>query len=491
MTKRDANDIHREDGDEGLRTHHDHAKPFDEEIRKANGGGEQNEAEPRPPAFTDEALALCFAERHAGDLRYVAAWSRWLLWDSARWKFEDTLRAFDFAREICREASAECNNPKVAPVIASARTVAAVITLARADRRLAATIDQWNAELWILNTPNGVIDLRTGKIRAHDVNDYMTKITAVAPDRSCPIPIWTTFLDRVTGGDTELIAFLQRMSGYSLTGSTQEHALFFHHGVGANGKNTFINVVSGIAGDYHKTARIETFTASHTDHHPTDLAGLHGARLVTSVETEEGRRWAENKIKALTGGDKISARFMRQDFFEFMPYFKLQIAGNHKPSLRSVDEAIRRRMHLVPWLIVIPPEERDKKLGEKLRAEWPGILAWIIEGCVQWQEVGLLPPKAVTSATDAYLEAEDALGIWIDEQCVRDPNAWEKTTTLYAAWKEWADKSGEYAGSMKRFLQTLELRGSSYGVVYERDRARGRGFRGLRLVGNNADFSKP
>jgi putative DNA primase/helicase len=435
----------------------------------------------RSPAFSDEALALRFAKIHAHDLRYVAAWNKWLSWDDTRWLFDTTLAAWNEARKVCRAAALECNKLKLASALASSKTVAAVINLARSDRRLAATVEQWNTDIWSANTPKGVIDLHTGKMRAHCPTDYMTKITAVAPDSNCQIPIWLAFLDRVTNGDAELIAFLQRMSGYALTGSTQEHALFFHYGVGANGKTTFINVLTGILGDYHKTAPIETFIASHTEHHPTDLAGLHGARLVTSVETEEGRRWAENKIKALTGGDEISARFMRQDFFEFVPTFKLLIAGNNKPSLRSVDEAIRRRLHLIPWNVVIPPDERDKKLGEKLRAEWPGILAWMIEGCMQWQQMGLAPPKAVTSATDAYMEAEDALTAWIEEQCIRDPQAWERTTALYAAWKAWADKSGEYAGSMKRFSQTLEKRD---GVTYERDRQMGRGFRGLRLVGD-------
>ena len=393
----------------------------------------------RPPAFSDEALALRFAELHAGDLRYVAAWNKWLSWDGARWVFDTTLVAWDEARKICRTAAAQCNKAKLAAALASSKTVAAVISLARSDRRLAATVEQWNTDLWAINTPGGVVDLRTGAMRRHCMTDYMTKITAVAPESNCPVPLWLAFLDRVTNKDAELIAFLQRMSGYALTGSTEEHALFFHHGVGANGKTTFINVLSAIVGDYHKTAPIETFIASHTEHHPTDLAGLHGARLVTSVETEEGRRWAENKIKALTGGDEISARFMRQDFFEFTPHFKLLIAGNHKPSLRSVDEAIRRRLHLIPWNVVIPFDERDKKFGEKLHAEWPGILAWMIQGCMQWQQIGLAPPKTVTSATEAYMQAEDALTAWIDEQCIRDPKAWERTTTLYAGWKAWAD----------------------------------------------------
>ena len=172
-------------------------------------------------------------------------------------------------------------------------------------------------------------------------------------------------------------------------------------------------------------APIETFTASHQDRHPTELARLRGARLVTSVETEEGRRWAESRIKSLTGGDKIAVHFMRQDFFEFTPQFKLVIAGNHKPGLRSVDEAIRRRLNLIPFTVTIPPAERDPDLAEKLKAEWPGILAWAIVGCLAWQRDGLAAPKAVTSATAAYLEAEDAVAAWIKERCEEESVAVE------------------------------------------------------------------
>jgi putative DNA primase/helicase len=222
-------------------------------------------------------------------------------------------------------------------------------------------------------TPGGVIDLRSGEIHPHQPSDYMTNITAVAPNGACPL--WRKFLNRIFAGDAELIAFVQRVAGYTLTGSTREHAMFFGFGTGANGKSVLINTISGILGDYHRTAAIETFTASKFDRHPTDLAGLRGARLVTAIETEEGRRWDEAKIKALTGGDRIAARFMRQDFFEYLPGFKLVIAGNHKPSLRSVDESIRRRLNLLPFTVTIPPEDRDRDLPEKLKAEWPGILA--------------------------------------------------------------------------------------------------------------------
>jgi putative DNA primase/helicase len=263
---------------------------------------------------------------------------------------------------VCREAAAECVKPSIAAAIASAKTVAAVERLARSDRCIAATVDQWDSDPWLLNTPVGALDLRRGDSCRRRPQGYFTKSTAVGPRGECSL--WRTFLERITDGNEELERFLQRMAGYCLTGSTREHALFFLYGTGANGKSVLLNTLSGILGDYARSAPIETFTASNVERHPTDLASLRGARLVMAVETEEGRRWAESRIKVLTGGDKIAARFMREDFFEFIPQFKLIIAGNHKPGLRSVDEAIRRRFHLVPFTVTIPEEERDETLTE-------------------------------------------------------------------------------------------------------------------------------
>jgi putative DNA primase/helicase len=326
----------------------------------------------------------------------------------------------------------------------------------------------------LLNTPAGVVDLRNGELRPAQQTDYATKITGAAPGGDCPI--WRGFLHQVTGGDLELQGFLQRMLGYALTGLTREHALFFLYGTGANGKSVFLNTAASVMGDYARIAPIETFTAAQSDRHPTDLAGLRGARLVTAIETEEGRRWAESKIKTLTGGDRIAARFMRQDFFEYVPQFKLVIAGNHKPGLRSVDEAIRRRFHLIPFAVTIPPAERDSALPERLRSEWSGILAWMIQGCLQWQECGLEPPSAVLEATAAYLESEDAMAAWIDERCDRDPNGWASSTDLFTSWKTWADRAGEVAGTMKRFVANLENRG-----FQPQRKMDGRGFSGLRI----------
>jgi len=432
-----------------------------------------------PPEASEDRLALLFAERHS-DLRYVAGWSKWLQWTGTHWKFDDTYLSFDLARAICREAAAKLGpkKEKIASAISSAKVVAAVITLARADRRIAATVDQWDADPWMLNTPGGVVDLRTGEERAPRIDDYATKITGTWMDRDCPTPHWAAFLSKVTDGDAALQMFLRRMVGYSLSGITIEHALFFLFGTGANGKSVFLSTIYRALGGYAKTAPIETFTVSHGDRHPTELAGLRGARLVTAIETEHGRKWAESRIKTLTGGDVIAARFMRQDFFEYLPQFKLVIAGNHKPGLSSVDEAIKRRFHLVPFDVTIPPQERNPALPELLKAELPGILWWAVEGCLDWQRRGLEPPEAVMRATADYLQAEDARQLWMDECCFqREPDSWAKSSDLYVSWNHWAERAGELAGTQKAFSQALEDRGFT-----KEHRRTGNGFQGLRLI---------
>ena len=407
--------------------------------------------------FSEDHLAASFTGRYEDALRYVATWERWLIWNGSTWVNEQTMRAFDLARAVCRQASARCDTEGRARAVGSAATVAAVERLAKADRRHAATVEQWDADPWLLNTPAGIVDLRTGAMRPHDRGAYMTKITAAAPGGDCPL--WVAFLDRITDQDAELQAYLQRFLGYCLTGVTTEHAMAFGYGTGANGKSVLLTTVTGIMGDYATVAPMETFTASQSDRHPTDMAMLRGARLVAAQETEEGRRWAEAKIKSLTGGDPISARFMRQDFFTFMPQFKLFIAGNHKPGLRGVDEAMRRRLNLIPFVVTIPAGERDPDLPEKLKAEWAGIMAWMLEGCLAWQREGLRPPAAVADATESYLGAEDSIGTWIAECCTAADTVATASSILFASWKAWSEAAGEYVGSQKRLAKALEARG--------------------------------
>jgi putative DNA primase/helicase len=407
--------------------------------------------------LSENALAQRFADQHCEGVLFAAKEGRWREWDGTRWCSDEKLHMMTLARAFCRQ---EAREGDVAPVLRrqlqSAKTIANVLQLAKSDPRIVTGPEHFDQDLWLLNTPGGTVDLKTGEMREHRREDYLTKRTAVTPGGDCPR--WRAFIDQITGGDQELAGFIQRALGYGLTGSTREQCLFFLYGHGANGESVLLNTISGLIEEYHRTAPISTFVESHSEQHPTELASLRGPRFVTAIETAEGRRWNEAKLKALTGGDPISARFMRGDFFEFRPQFKLLIAGNHRPSLRTVDEAIRRRIHLVPFTVTIPPQERDPNLAESLKAEWPGILQWMIEGCLAWQRDGLNPPTAVREATQEYLAAEDALALWLDVCCVVDPNAKEGSAALFKSWMAWASLAKEHLGTQKAFSEKLAVK---------------------------------
>lgn len=411
----------------------------------------------RPPEFSDDALAMEFAERHSDDRRYVSAWSCWLIWDGSRWAPDSTLKTYDDVRLICRAAALRCNETKLRKAIASAATVSAVERLARSDRRIAAAAEQFDADPWQLNTPAGLVDLRTGELRSHDRGAYCTKITHASPSGSCPL--WLKFLWDVTGGDELFVSYLARCVGYALTGSTREHAFFFLFGLGANGKTVGIETCARMLGDYAMPAPIEMFTTSKFTGHTTDVAGLKGARFVTASETEAGRTFAEARIKLLTGGEMISARKMRADNVAFRPEFKLFVTGNHKPHLTTNNEAIRRRLHLIPFNFTVPLSQRDTKLVEKLEGEWSGILAWAINGCLEWQREGLKPPAIVREATDEYLRSEDLVQSFIDSHVVLDPNARTSTDELFPLWHRFSQERGEPVGGVKEFVKALEAKG--------------------------------
>jgi putative DNA primase/helicase len=349
------------------------------------------------------------------------------------------------------------------------------VSLAQDDAKIAATIHQWNIGPWLLNTPGGTVDLRSGEMQEHRRDNFITKVTAVTPDKR-PIFQWRKFLAEISDGDEELVAYLKRLAGYALTGQTDEHAFAFFYSTGGNGKSTFLKVLTGIVGEFHRVSPMTALLASKNEQHPTELAGLWGARLVTANETAQGRNWNEPLIKQLTGGDMITARFMQRDFFDFTPQFKLIITGNNKPGLRSVDEAVRRRIHLVPFTVTISQERRDRQLDAKLKTEWPGILQWMIEGCREWQEKGLARPKAVTEATDEYLESQDSIQAFVDERCVVNKREQEGSSALFASWTAFCENRGERPGHAKTFNDALEKKG------FKREKAeRGKVFRGLRL----------
>jgi putative DNA primase/helicase len=426
--------------------------------------------------LSHDGLALALGREWEDEARHVALWGRWLFWTGSRWEIDERLLHLTRAREhlrrraedLVRAASAGGINglgtdkaEAIAKGLRSAQTVANVVGLARSNPELAATVAAWDADPWLLNTPAGLVDLRTGALGPPDPFAYCTKASAVVPaPPGTPAPLWHAFLDRVFRYDPGLVGFVQRVLGYGLTGLVVEHVLVFAWGQGGNGKGVLFNTVSRLLGDYAAVAPSDLLLVTQTDRHPCDMAMLRGARLVTAQELAPGRAWDEPKLKSLTGGDPITARFMRQDFFTYEPRFLLVAAGNHKPSFKGVDEAIRRRVLLVPFLQNIPKEERDKDLPEKLRAEWPAILRWLIDGCLAWQREGLDPPRSVREASEDYLNAEDVLAQWLEERCVLGPKVgFTRTGALYADWRRWCERGGLPVGSVKAFSQRLSERG--------------------------------
>ncbi len=432
--------------------------------------------------LTEDWAARTFAERHSGKLLFCHDSGKWHLWTGAAWVPNRCGVAFQWARELAREMRAG-EPAKTQFIVSKVSFASGVERFARSDPTFAVTIEGWDPDPWLLGTPDSTVNLRTGEVRPARREDRITKLTAVSPAAAPDCPTWMRFLDDATGGDAALIRFLQQWCGYSLTGLTREHALVFVYGPGGNGKSVFLNVLTAILGAYATTAAMDTFTASKGDKHPTDLAMLRGARLVTASETEEGRAWAEARIKQLTGGDPITARFMRQDFFTFTPTFKLTIVGNHRPTLRSVDDAARRRFNIVPF--IRKPERPDPQLEEKLRTEWPAILRWMIDGCLDWQANGLSRPEVVKAATEEYFSAQDIFSQWLDECCVVDQaNPYRKATSqeLFGSWCEYAKLNNEPTGTLTSFGDRMDKLGfKKKDKVPSPSGRRARGYEGIEL----------
>lgn len=420
---------------------------------KKNAGWKGNN---EPSSFnemaSEDSIALAFADAHKGQLLFCHHTGKWFRWDGCRWKKEETKLGFDWARQMCRQMDHSKKR-----LFSKASVSAGVERFAQADRAFAVTSEIWDCDPWIIGTPGGIVDLHTGALQPSEPGLHITKVTSVAPSTEATAPLWLKFLEETTKGNQDLVRFLQQVAGYSLTGDISEHALFFVYGPGGNGKSVFLSTITNILGDYARTAAMDTFTASKSDRHPTDLAMLRGARLVSATETEEGRAWAESRIKQLTGGDKIAARFMRQDFFEFTPQFKLLIIGNHQPVLKNVDDAARRRFNIIPF--VHKPAAPDRRLEEKLKAEYPFILRWMIDGCLDWQRNGLVRPEVVSKATESYFDEQDLFSQWLEECCQTGPREWETTNRLFSSWKAYAERNGEQPGSVKSIVQTLSKRG--------------------------------
>ncbi|MDE7195337.1 MAG: DNA primase, partial [Oscillospiraceae bacterium] len=309
------------------------------------------------------------------------------------------------------------------------------------------------------NTRSGIVSLKNGKILPHERKYFITKIagTEIADTAGCPV--WERFLNDIFGGDADLIRYIQKAVGYSLTGSISEQCMFILLGDGHNGKSTFLEAIRGILGDYCSNMQAETIMMkSFGGGINSDIARLNKARMVTSSEPNEGVRLNEGLIKQITGGDAVTARKLFENEFEFRPEFKLWLAANHKPIVRGTDTGIWRRLHVIPFNVRIPPEKADKGLEGKLRKEYPAILKWAVEGCILWQTEGLEMPKAVLDMVKEYRREMDVISAFVEERCECGETLYARASALYAAYSEWCEKNNEYHMSNTKFAAEMSKR---------------------------------
>src|SRR5215204_5259479 len=421
------------------------------------------------PAFnlTDLGNAQRLVARHGDDLRYCHPWGKWLAWDGRRWAVDATgeveRRAVETVASIYTEAAnADDKDERKATAHHAERSEArraidAMIALARSRPGVPIMPDDLDDDPWALNTASGTVDLRTGDLRAHDRSDLITKITPVEYDLDAQAPIFKRFMEQILPQEA-VRGFLQRAVGYAATGVAREEMLPILHGLGANGKSTLTGVLLEALGDYAIQAAPDLLMLKKGAH-PTELADLFGARFVVCMENEEGRRLAEALVKQLTGRERIRARRMREDFWEFAPTHTVFLGTNHRPEVRGTDHAIWRRLKLVPFDVTIAEAEQDKRLAAKLCAERSGILAWIVRGCLEYQREGLGEPEEVKVATEGYRVEMDVLAAFIEDRCVVHPRASAGATPLYNAYKDWCDESGETKLTQTKFGRRLKERG--------------------------------
>lgn len=416
---------------------------------------------------TDMGNAERLIARHGKDILYCFSKHAWMFWDGKRWATDNIgtviERAKDTVRSIYKEAEG-CDDYEQGHALRQHGIRSEKVERIRAIEKLARSMvsvdpNQLDADPWLLNVDNGTIDLRSGQLRSHFREDRITKLVPIAYDPSTTCPLWEAFLARSFRQNKELIDFVQRMVGYSLTGLVSEQVLFFLYGTGANGKSTFLLTLQELLGDYATQAAPELLLTKKGESHPTDVADLVGRRVAVSTEVEAGRSLSEVLVKQLTGGDRIKARFMRQDFFEFKPTHKLLLAANHKPNVRGADHGIWRRIRLIPFLVTIPEAERDTGLDKKLQAELPGIMAWAVRGCLAWQNEGLGSPEEVKLATEAYREEMDALAGFFEDCCILNPGAEETAKALYDSYTRWCGTNSENPMKPRSFGMALRERG--------------------------------
>jgi putative DNA primase/helicase len=423
---------------------------------------------PEDTRETDVGNAARLVYWYGDTLLFCYPWGKWLVWDGRRWRPDDTggvtRLAKDTVRRIYAESSSHSNRKRRGELAKwairseSKERIKSMIELAKSE--VPVLPDRLDADPWLLTVANGTLDLRSGELLAHDPGLFSTKLVEVEYDPAADCPLWLQFLDEILAGDDGTIRFLQRAIGYSLTGDTGERCLFVLHGGGANGKTTFLEVCRALLGDYAQRVPTETLLASKRSAGAAspDIARLKGARFVSASESEEGRRLAEAVIKDLTGGDTVTARFLYGRGFDFKPECKLWLATNHKPTIRGTDKAIWDRIRLVPFDVTIPENKQDKHLADKLKEELPGILAWAVQGCLDWQREGLSVTEKVRAATSAYRDEMDLLGGFIEDCCIEGADKEALAGDLYGAYRAWGGDLGQ-----RKFGLALRERGYKKG----------------------------
>lgn len=412
------------------------------------------------PELSEDYVALEFVERNIDAVRYDWTKKCWHTWSENRWKPDKTAVACAWTRSLVRGLASNQKSVGDRRRLGARKFADGVERFARTDQRIAVTHDHWDRNIDVLGTPSGIVDLRTGELFGSDPELFITRSTAVDPDDITDCLRWLQFLDQITGGDALLKRFLRGWAGYCLTGETREQKLAFILGPGGTGKSTFTSTLQRVMCDYALSAAMETFSDAKFEQHPEQLARLDGTRMVVASETEAGHKWRANRVKLLTGGDAITARYMRENSFDYRPQFKLTLLGNHAPAISNLDTAIQRRFLVVPFNC--KPGEPDLRLEEVLAKEWPGILRWMIKGAVDWYEHGLIVPKAIGEATTRYFDEQDIFKQWMEEACEVDPrneHLMEKSTDLFASWSLFAKAHGEMPGTQTTFNENLRFRG--------------------------------
>lgn len=398
---------------------------------------------------------------------------KWFIWDGRRWRIDDTNEIYRCAKDVIRAIHRDASLAADDEIKALARwaiasesdyTLKGTISLTRSEPGISITTDQLDANPWILNTPGGTVNLKTGNIRPAHQEDLITKITSTPVDMEADCPQWKRVILEIMDNNQVMVDYLQRALGYSLTGDVSEHAMFLCYGSGRNGKNTILDTVKSLLGDYAWVVDPKCFLSGR-DGHPTSLAALAGRRFVPTDEVDDGEKLAEGLIKRVTGNKTLNARFMRQDEFEFLIQFKLWFACNHKPEVKGTDEGIWSRLRLIPFNVYFPPEKRIKGLSEILvQEEGPAILGWLINGCRKWLRGGLNEPQSVLDATKEYRSEQDVLSAFLEECCVSrldHPNKTQFKTNardLYEHYANWT--SGEKnVLSSRKFGSALKVKG--------------------------------